>query len=212
MFFCKTCTGCSLIIVDHFGCSFDFPTFCSSNILEAYTQLWLETLNCPLLWVCKWMVCVPCDGLVTCRELGVKRWLKVELKWMTVLFLSLRSGSIGRDHTPLTWSLHLFIKCRCWELSAGNIKWIYQVPILTAIGVSVCVTVCVCGLLIMTQDQGGVNSCRRDGQDYTPGSHALSSVVSSSDHSPHWSKWQESCACMCFGFHFKPFGCEDWWQ
>ena len=25
---------------------------------------------------------------------------------------------------------------RCWELSAGNIKWIYQVPILTAIGVS----------------------------------------------------------------------------
>ncbi len=26
--------------------------------------------------------------------------------------------------------------CRCWELSAGNIKWIYQVPILTAIGVS----------------------------------------------------------------------------
>ncbi|XP_036396898.1 parathyroid hormone 2 receptor-like isoform X2 [Megalops cyprinoides] len=24
---------------------------------------------------------------------------------------------------------------RCWELSAGNIKWIYQVPILTAIGV-----------------------------------------------------------------------------
>lgn len=26
---------------------------------------------------------------------------------------------------------------RCWELSAGNIKWIYQAPILAAIGVSV---------------------------------------------------------------------------
>ncbi|XP_056145732.1 parathyroid hormone 2 receptor a [Lampris incognitus] len=25
---------------------------------------------------------------------------------------------------------------RCWELSAGNIKWIYQVPILTAIGLN----------------------------------------------------------------------------
>lgn len=25
---------------------------------------------------------------------------------------------------------------RCWELSAGNIKWIYQAPILAAIGVS----------------------------------------------------------------------------
>lgn len=29
------------------------------------------------------------------------------------------------------------VTCRCWELSAGNIKWIYQVPILTAIGVRV---------------------------------------------------------------------------
>ncbi|MEQ2231897.1 Parathyroid hormone 2 receptor, partial [Ilyodon furcidens] len=24
----------------------------------------------------------------------------------------------------------------CWELSAGNVKWIYQVPILTAIGLN----------------------------------------------------------------------------
>lgn len=31
---------------------------------------------------------------------------------------------------------HFYYLCRCWELSAGNIKWIYQVPILTAIGVS----------------------------------------------------------------------------
>lgn len=31
--------------------------------------------------------------------------------------------------------LCVYIHCRCWELSAGNIKWIYQVPILTAIGV-----------------------------------------------------------------------------
>lgn len=32
--------------------------------------------------------------------------------------------------------LTTFPLARCWELSAGNIKWIYQVPILTAIGVS----------------------------------------------------------------------------
>ena len=30
-----------------------------------------------------------------------------------------------------------FFSCfRCWELSAGDIKWIYQAPILAAIGVS----------------------------------------------------------------------------
>lgn len=40
----------------------------------------------------------------------------------------------------LTYSLQpplICVNCRCWELSAGNIEWIYQVPILTAIGVSV---------------------------------------------------------------------------
>jgi len=30
----------------------------------------------------------------------------------------------------------LFICCRCWDLSAGSLKWIYQVPILAAIVVS----------------------------------------------------------------------------
>lgn len=37
----------------------------------------------------------------------------------------------------------LFIDCRCWDLSAGNLKWIYQVPILVAVVVSTpprCVT------------------------------------------------------------------------
>lgn len=32
----------------------------------------------------------------------------------------------------------LFISCRCWDLSAGNLKWIYQVPILAAVVVSAC--------------------------------------------------------------------------
>lgn len=32
----------------------------------------------------------------------------------------------------------LFIDCRCWDLSAGNLKWIYQVPILVAVVVSTC--------------------------------------------------------------------------
>lgn len=27
---------------------------------------------------------------------------------------------------------------RCWDLSAGNLKWIYQVPILVAVVVSIC--------------------------------------------------------------------------
>lgn len=49
------------------------------------------------------------------------------------------------DHTG-HWSLTLiflllihfllFIYCRCWDLSAGNLKWIYQVPILAAVVVS----------------------------------------------------------------------------
>lgn len=52
-----------------------------------------------------------------------------------VLFLSL-------------WWIHfmLFIYCRCWDLSAGNLKWIYQVPILAAVVVSthlLCVPSCV---------------------------------------------------------------------
>lgn len=41
----------------------------------------------------------------------------------------------------LTYSLYILcicVNCRCWELSAGNIEWIYQVPILTAIGVRLC--------------------------------------------------------------------------
>lgn len=33
---------------------------------------------------------------------------------------------------------------RCWELNAGNIKWIYQTPILVAIGVRLLVSVFVC--------------------------------------------------------------------
>lgn len=38
------------------------------------------------------------------------------------------------------------IICRCWEFSAGYIKWIYQVPILTAIGVRALLLsmLCVC--------------------------------------------------------------------
>ncbi|XP_016138099.1 parathyroid hormone 2 receptor-like [Sinocyclocheilus grahami] len=37
-----------------------------------------------------------------------------------------------------TWAVvrATLVDVRCWELSAGNIKWIYQVPILTAIGLN----------------------------------------------------------------------------
>uniref|UniRef100_A0A8C1BWV8 Parathyroid hormone 2 receptor b n=1 Tax=Cyprinus carpio carpio TaxID=630221 RepID=A0A8C1BWV8_CYPCA len=37
-----------------------------------------------------------------------------------------------------TWAVvrATLMDVRCWELSAGNIKWIYQVPILTAIGLN----------------------------------------------------------------------------
>ncbi|KAF3858139.1 hypothetical protein F7725_011340 [Dissostichus mawsoni] len=38
--------------------------------------------------------------------------------------------------THLLLILMLFIYCRCWDLSAGNLKWIYQVPILAAIVVN----------------------------------------------------------------------------
>lgn len=38
----------------------------------------------------------------------------------------------------LSFSLGYY--CRCWDLSAGNLKWIYQVPILVAVVVSTCLT------------------------------------------------------------------------
>lgn len=41
------------------------------------------------------------------------------------------------SHWESSSFLCICVTCRCWELSAGNIKWIYQVPILTAIGVRV---------------------------------------------------------------------------
>lgn len=53
------------------------------------------------------------------------------------------NGHILHDHTFVSYlcvlfSFILFFYHRCWDLSAGNLKWIYQVPILVAVVVSTC--------------------------------------------------------------------------
>lgn len=53
------------------------------------------------------------------------------------------NGHILHYHTFVFYlfvlfSFILFFYHRCWDLSAGNLKWIYQVPILVAVVVSTC--------------------------------------------------------------------------
>lgn len=53
------------------------------------------------------------------------------------------NGHILHCHTFVSYlfvffSFILFFYRRCWDLSAGNLKWIYQVPILVAVVVSTC--------------------------------------------------------------------------
>uniref|UniRef100_A0AAX7TGI4 Parathyroid hormone 2 receptor a n=1 Tax=Astatotilapia calliptera TaxID=8154 RepID=A0AAX7TGI4_ASTCA len=69
-------------------------------------------------------------------------WILVEGLYLhSLIFMAFRSDSkylwglilIGWESSSF---LCICVTCRCWELSAGNIKWIYQVPILTAIGLN----------------------------------------------------------------------------
>lgn len=56
---------------------------------------------------------------------------------LSLLFWMTPSPFASASHWESSSFLCICVTCRCWELSAGNIKWIYQVPILTAIGVRV---------------------------------------------------------------------------
>lgn len=68
-----------------------------------------------------------------------------EMMAVVIRFTTLEQRDPGSSHLA-AWSLLiscwsdvlLFIYCRCWDLSAGNLKWIYQVPILAAVVVSIC--------------------------------------------------------------------------
>uniref|UniRef100_A0A3B4YJ89 Parathyroid hormone 2 receptor a n=1 Tax=Seriola lalandi dorsalis TaxID=1841481 RepID=A0A3B4YJ89_SERLL len=76
-------------------------------------------------------------------------WILVEGLYLhSLIFMAFRSDSKYLwGFTLIGWGVPavfvavwavvraMLADARCWELSAGNIKWIYQVPILTAIGV-----------------------------------------------------------------------------
>lgn len=79
----------------------------------------------------------------------VNEFIMTEGRKLTLIkFNSFRYGETPEWNRQIldhhTWSLFsladpfllLFIYCRCWDLSAGNLKWIYQVPILAAVVVS----------------------------------------------------------------------------
>ncbi|CAM4603262.1 unnamed protein product [Leuciscus chuanchicus] len=58
-------------------------------------------------------------------------WILVEGLYLhSLIFMAFLSDS------KYLWGFTLIGWGECWELSAGNIKWIYQVPILTAIGLN----------------------------------------------------------------------------
>uniref|UniRef100_A0A3Q3BI02 Parathyroid hormone 2 receptor n=1 Tax=Kryptolebias marmoratus TaxID=37003 RepID=A0A3Q3BI02_KRYMA len=77
-------------------------------------------------------------------------WILVEGLYLhSLIFMAFRSDSkylwgfilIGWGVPALFVAVWAIVRAtladaRCWELSAGNIKWIYQVPILTAIGLN----------------------------------------------------------------------------
>ncbi|XP_029315723.1 parathyroid hormone 2 receptor isoform X2 [Cottoperca gobio] len=77
-------------------------------------------------------------------------WILVEGLYLhSLIFMAFRSDSkylwgftlIGWGFPAVFVSVWAIVRAtladaRCWELSAGNIKWIYQVPILTAIGLN----------------------------------------------------------------------------
>uniref|UniRef100_A0A4W6GAQ9 Parathyroid hormone 2 receptor a n=1 Tax=Lates calcarifer TaxID=8187 RepID=A0A4W6GAQ9_LATCA len=77
-------------------------------------------------------------------------WILVEGLYLhTLIFMAFRSDSkylwgftlIGWGVPAVFVAVWAIVRAtladaRCWELSAGNIKWIYQVPILTAIGLN----------------------------------------------------------------------------
>uniref|UniRef100_A0A8C6P8A4 Parathyroid hormone 2 receptor a n=1 Tax=Nothobranchius furzeri TaxID=105023 RepID=A0A8C6P8A4_NOTFU len=77
-------------------------------------------------------------------------WILVEGLYLhSLIFMAFRSDSkylwgfilIGWGVPAVFVALWAVVRltladARCWELSAGNIKWIYQVPILTAIGLN----------------------------------------------------------------------------
>ncbi|KAK2906285.1 hypothetical protein Q8A73_010228 [Channa argus] len=77
-------------------------------------------------------------------------WILVEGLYLhSLIFMAFRSDSkylwgltfIGWGVPAVfvaVWAIvrAMLADARCWELSAGNIKWIYQVPILTAIGLN----------------------------------------------------------------------------
>ncbi|XP_032424707.1 parathyroid hormone 2 receptor [Xiphophorus hellerii] len=77
-------------------------------------------------------------------------WILVEGLYLhSLIFMAFRSDSkylwgfifIGWGVPAVFVAIWAIIRAtladaRCWELSAGNVKWIYQVPILTAIGLN----------------------------------------------------------------------------
>ncbi|PWA31244.1 hypothetical protein CCH79_00002976 [Gambusia affinis] len=77
-------------------------------------------------------------------------WILVEGLYLhSLIFMAFRSDSkylwgfifIGWGVPAVFVAIWAIVRAtladaRCWELSAGNIKWIYQVPILTAIGLN----------------------------------------------------------------------------
>uniref|UniRef100_A0A3Q4H8A4 Parathyroid hormone 2 receptor a n=1 Tax=Neolamprologus brichardi TaxID=32507 RepID=A0A3Q4H8A4_NEOBR len=77
-------------------------------------------------------------------------WILVEGLYLhSLIFMAFRSDSkylwglilIGWGVPAIFVAVWAIVRAtvadaRCWELSAGNIKWIYQVPILTAIGLN----------------------------------------------------------------------------
>lgn len=69
----------------------------------------------------------------------------LHLSFPIILLFSFRARSTQhqRPHRALSHLSNLFLpdpflffNRRCWDLSAGNLKWIYQVPILVAVVVS----------------------------------------------------------------------------
>uniref|UniRef100_A0A3Q2NX91 Parathyroid hormone 2 receptor a n=1 Tax=Fundulus heteroclitus TaxID=8078 RepID=A0A3Q2NX91_FUNHE len=65
-------------------------------------------------------------------------WILVEGLYLhSLIFMAFRSDSKYLwGFILIGWGKEQNITRLCWELSAGNIKWIYQVPILTAIGLN----------------------------------------------------------------------------
>ncbi|KAM6934836.1 LOW QUALITY PROTEIN: parathyroid hormone 2 receptor [Xenentodon cancila] len=116
-----------------------------SDLLDNLKTVSITSLNKPQYIGCKVTVLLFIYFLATNYY-----WILVEGLYLhSLIFMAFRSDSIylwcfiliGWGVPAVFVAVWAIVRAsladaRCWELSAGNIKWIYQVPILTAIGLN----------------------------------------------------------------------------